>query len=297
MRDYLEDMEPRHAGSRALDALLHGGLVISGWAACGATMYLGRTHLPLWAALLLHALAAPVFFGLAAWVYYRRPEARRRVLAFAAINTLGVIVLDVVVVALLVERSFAMFASVAGTWLPFALIFLASLGVGVSVRMRTARRAAPGPERLAIDSFLAQKRIAFVGLSTDPTAFSRAIAAELLAHGYELVPVHPTAEEILERPCYPRIVDIPDPPDAALVMTPAARSADVVRDCLAAGVHHVWLHHGVGEGSDSPEALALCDANGIEVIRGRCPLMFLRDATGGHRAHGRLLELAGSYPR
>jgi hypothetical protein len=42
--------------------------------------------------------------------------------AFLAI----VIFLDVFVIALLVEKSFDMFRSVLGTWLPFALIFLAS---------------------------------------------------------------------------------------------------------------------------------------------------------------------------
>ena len=37
-----------------------------------------------------------------------------------------IIALDALVVAPLFERSFAMFRSVIGTWLPFATIFLAS---------------------------------------------------------------------------------------------------------------------------------------------------------------------------
>jgi hypothetical protein len=47
---------------------------------------------------------------------------------------LGVVVfMDVFVVALLVQHSFAMFASFVGTWLPFALIFASTLLTGLFV--------------------------------------------------------------------------------------------------------------------------------------------------------------------
>jgi hypothetical protein len=39
--------------------------------------------------------------------------------------------LDFVVVATLVEKSYAMFASILGAWIPFALIFGATRLVGV----------------------------------------------------------------------------------------------------------------------------------------------------------------------
>ena len=50
-----------------------------------------------------------------------------RALAITAL----VVFLDAVVVAPIFERSFAMFRSLIGTWIPFAAIFLASLAAGI----------------------------------------------------------------------------------------------------------------------------------------------------------------------
>jgi hypothetical protein len=44
-----------------------------------------------------------------------------------------VVMLDAVVVAPLFERSYAMFRSLMGTWLPFAAIFFASVAAGLLV--------------------------------------------------------------------------------------------------------------------------------------------------------------------
>jgi hypothetical protein len=58
-----------------------------------------------------------------------RVRTRRR--PTAAVFVVIVFLLDVFLVALLVERSFAMFRSVLGTWLAFALIFLSAWLTGV----------------------------------------------------------------------------------------------------------------------------------------------------------------------
>jgi hypothetical protein len=52
-----------------------------------------------------------------------------RAIAMTAI----VVVLDLLVVAPIFERSYAMFRSAIGTWIPFAAIFLASLAAGFLV--------------------------------------------------------------------------------------------------------------------------------------------------------------------
>lgn len=58
-------------------------------------------------------------------------------------------------------------------------------------------------------------------------------------------------------------------------LAPAAQSAAVVQDCQAAGIRRVWLHRGGGEGSVSPEAVALARSAGMAVVDGACPFMFL----------------------
>jgi len=107
-------------GRSPVRLVLHG---LVGWAACAATMggLLAMTTLGL--ALVVHALAAPLVFAAVSRHYFREPGARDPLpTAFAFVGIVAL--LDLVVVAELAQRSLAMFASLAGTWLPLALIFV-----------------------------------------------------------------------------------------------------------------------------------------------------------------------------
>jgi len=90
-------------------------------------------------ALIVHALAAPLIFGALSLVYFRRLGSWSP-LRTAATFLGVVIIMDVFVVALFVERSFEMFESVLGTWLPLLLIFVSTWWTGSAVR-RAAHRA------------------------------------------------------------------------------------------------------------------------------------------------------------
>lgn len=119
---------------------------IVGWALCGATMGALLNLVSLTAALIIHAVAAPVFFVGLAWNYFRARGAREP-LPTAITWTAVVMVLDLVIVAGLVMRSLAMFESILGTWLPFALIFLATWATGAlmsTMPRTTGENALPG---------------------------------------------------------------------------------------------------------------------------------------------------------
>jgi len=151
--------------------------------------------------------------------------------------------------------------------------------------------------RDAIDDFLAQRRIAFVGLSTNPKSFSHMVYAELLKRDYEVIPVNPKADQLDGKLCYWSVRDIPGVVDGALVMTPSSASARVVRDCIDAGIERVWLHQGAGgEGAVSDAAVTLCERNDITVIAGQCPLMFLHRTAWFHKVHAFGKRIAGTYP-
>jgi menaquinone-dependent protoporphyrinogen oxidase len=94
---------------------------VGGWASCAAIMAMLLRVSGVGTALVLHAAAVPLVFALVARHYFRARGARG---SFeAALGFVGVVAsLDLVVVAGLVQRSLAMFASVTGTWIPFALI-------------------------------------------------------------------------------------------------------------------------------------------------------------------------------
>lgn len=135
------------------------------------------------------------------------------------------------------------------------------------------------------EAFLARGSFALVGVSSDPRAFSRLVLKELLARGYDVTPVCPSARLAEHRACVAHMQDVLPRPLGALVMTPPERSAEVVRDCLAAGVREIWFHQGGGQGSASAEALSLCREAGVEPITGLCPFMVLEGASWFHRAH------------
>lgn len=122
---------PGHAvehPARAISRLVSYGLI--GWVVAATVMAAMLELAGMSAALVAHAIVAPVVFAFLAWRYFHARGARAP-LPTAAAWTALVLVLDLVILAALAQRSLAMFASVAGTWLPLALVFLVTWSLGV----------------------------------------------------------------------------------------------------------------------------------------------------------------------
>jgi hypothetical protein len=96
-----------------------------GWAICGATIAVGRQLVSMDTTLWIHSVVAPLAFGLLTWHYVKRfPVASATA---TSLSMLGIVVgLDALLVAPFFERSYAMFQSVLGTWVPFASILVTS---------------------------------------------------------------------------------------------------------------------------------------------------------------------------
>ena len=114
--------------SRKLITVLAHALV--GWAFCAATMGIGMATMSLTKALIVHAIAAPIFFTIVSLIYFKKFDYTSP-LQTATIFVGFVIALDFFVVALLINRSLEMFSSLLGTWLPFALIFTSTFLTGL----------------------------------------------------------------------------------------------------------------------------------------------------------------------
>lgn len=93
-----------------------------GWALCAAIMGVSTAVTSLENALVIHALGAPIVFAAISLIYFKRVSYTSQ-LQTAIVFVSFVVLMDFFVVALLIQKSFAMFASFIGTWLPFALIF------------------------------------------------------------------------------------------------------------------------------------------------------------------------------
>ena len=112
--------------TRVLVLLAHAFV---GWLLCAATMGIGMATTPLQVALVIHAIGAPIYFAAVSSFYFSRFNFTSA-LATAAIFVLFVIAVDFLVVGLLINRSLAMFGSLLGTWIPFALIFGSTFATG-----------------------------------------------------------------------------------------------------------------------------------------------------------------------
>jgi menaquinone-dependent protoporphyrinogen oxidase len=113
--------------ARSLSRLLAHGVL--GWLLCAAAMAGLLSIASIGVALTVHAVLAPLVF-VAVSVHYFRARGAREPLSTALAWTAIVTILDAVVVAGALLRDFAMFTSVAGTWLPFSLILLATWVTG-----------------------------------------------------------------------------------------------------------------------------------------------------------------------
>jgi predicted CoA-binding protein len=148
-----------------------------------------------------------------------------------------------------------------------------------------------------IQDFLAQPRIAVVGVSRDPQDFSRTLLKEFRTRGYDAVAVNPELDEVDGDRSFHNVRDIQPPVDGVILMTPPHLTEQVVHDCAEAHVSRVWMYRaGTKGGAVSEDAVRFCEKEGISVIPGECPFMFLPATGWFHRAHGFIRKITGHYP-
>lgn len=105
--------------------------------------------------------------------------------------------------------------------------------------------------------------IAVVGASTNPEKASNRIPAQLMRAGYTVIPIHPTADEILGQPAYPTLADVPGSIDIVDVFRPAAEAAGIVDQAVAVGAGAVWLQLGISS-SEARKAAKRADLAYVE---------------------------------
>jgi len=110
------------------------------------------------------------------------------------------------------------------------------------------------------------KRIAMVGLSPKISRDSNKVARYLLEQGYDVIPVNPSQEQILERTCYKSLEDVPFAFDVANFFINPTRVPPVVDQCIRIGVKTIWMQLGIVHNG----AAAKAREAGIEVVMNRC---------------------------
>jgi len=151
-----------------------------------------------------------------------------------------------------------------------------------------------------VKNFLAQKKIAVVGVSDKRETGCNMAYAKFKEAGYQVYAVNPRISTYNGEPCYADLRSIPEKPDAVFMLTNPRVTEQVVQQCVELGVKHVWMHCmmgtkpglSAGTTSVSQSAVDVCQANGIEVIPGSCPNQFL-NPDGGHKFMRGMWKLFG----
>ncbi len=135
-----------------------------------------------------------------------------------------------------------------------------------------------------VKDFLAQKKIAVVGVSDKRETGCNLSYKKFKQTGYQVFAVNPRITEFDGDPCYPDLKSIPEKPDAVFILASPKVTDLIVKECVDLGVKHVWMHCMMGTkpglatsmSSVSSEAVRMCRENGITVIPGTCPNQFLK---------------------
>lgn len=110
------------------------------------------------------------------------------------------------------------------------------------------------------------RTIAVVGLSPKPERDSNRVARYLMENGYDVVPVNPGHSEMLGRPCFRSLKDIPFPVDMADLFLNPGRVPPVVDQAVEKRVRTVWMQLGVANHA----AAAKAREAGIRVVMNLC---------------------------
>ena len=109
------------------------------------------------------------------------------------------------------------------------------------------------------------RRIAMVGLSANPARPSYRVAVHLLAHGYDVVPVNPTVDEVLGIAAVATLAEA-GPLEIVDVFRRPSEIAGVIDEAIALGAKAIWLQLGLRDDA----AAARARAAGIAIVQDRC---------------------------
>ncbi|MCK6584264.1 MAG: CoA-binding protein, partial [Anaerolineales bacterium] len=93
-----------------------------------------------------------------------------------------------------------------------------------------------------VQDFLAQKRIAVVGVSDKRETGCNMAYQRFKDAGYEVFAVNPRIASFQGDACYPDLKSIPSKPDAVFILTSPKVTDQVVNQCVDLGIKHVWMH-------------------------------------------------------
>lgn len=121
-----------------------------------------------------------------------------------------------------------------------------------------------------IQRVLQLKNIAVVGMSKNEEKPAHFVPKYLIEHGYNVIPVNPTVNEILGRKSYPAVSEIPEDVDVVEVFRRSEDVPSVMDDAIRKkGIKVIWMQSGIY----NEEAEKKAKENGMDVVFNRCMMV------------------------
>jgi len=121
-------------------------------------------------------------------------------------------------------------------------------------------------DQMMKDILLSARTIASVGLSSNPGKESYGIVHYLKSQGYRVIPVNPTADQILGEKSYPDLESIPEKIDVVQVFRKPEDVPPVVESAIKVGAKTVWMQEGIV----NEEAAQKAREAGMQVVMDAC---------------------------
>jgi len=119
-----------------------------------------------------------------------------------------------------------------------------------------------------IIDILSLRTVAVIGMSKHSSKAAHYVPKYLIDNGYDVTPVNPTAEKILNISCYDSVSEIEGPVDIIDVFRPSEQISFIIRDCIEKKPKVIWLQEGIHDF----ESEELARKAGILVVFNRCML-------------------------
>lgn len=119
-----------------------------------------------------------------------------------------------------------------------------------------------------IRDILSLRKVAVIGMSKNSSKAAHYVPKYLSENGYDITPINPNAEQILEKKCYSSISEMDEEIDIVDIFRPSDDVLPFVQEAIKKKPKVIWLQEGI----HNLEAEDLARKEGIKVIFNRCML-------------------------
>jgi hypothetical protein len=141
-----------------------------------------------------------------------------------------------------------------------------AIASGYSTTNKSKKEINMNSDKEMKEILLSIKTIASVGLSSNPEKESYGVVWYLKEQGYRIIPVNPTATEILGEKAYPSLSAIPGKVDVVQVFRKPEDVPPVVEEAIKIGAKVVWMQEGI----INEEAAQKAREAGLQVVMDAC---------------------------